>query len=212
MVNKELQETVLVVPRKVIDELCPKAFGRRGAEVEKAVLANYRFLERTIAEHDFTHKQVIPYVVIRHADRFLLIRRTKKQTESRLHDMFSLGIGGHINNTDVTGANGNILATGLRRELEEEIRVEDEKACTLVGVINDDSTEVARVHAGLVYVLTVGSPRFTIVEHDKYTASWATPEEMSRVYDQMESWAQIVHDFVVCTGAPDRIKKWQTAG
>jgi predicted NUDIX family phosphoesterase len=211
MANIELQESVLVVAREVIDQFCPQAFGRAGEPVKAAILAQYRFLERTTAEHDFRYKQVIPYVVIRHADRYLLIRRTTKQTESRLHDKFSLGVGGHINNLDAGRPNGNIILEGMRRELAEEIKVEGEQSCELVGVINDDSTEVSRVHAGLVYVLTTSSPEFTIVEKDKYTAAWKSAEEMAQHYPQMESWAQIVYDCVVLAGAADRAKKWQAA-
>jgi predicted NUDIX family phosphoesterase len=208
MANEELQESVLVVPRTVVDALCPQTFCREGEAVKAAVLANCRFLERTIAEHDFQSKQVIPYVVIQHGTRYLLMRRTSRQTESRLHHKYSLGIGGHINNQDVAGGNGDVIAAGMRRELEEEIHVEGAESCQLVGVINDDSTEVARVHLGLVYLLKAVSPRFTIVEHDKYTAMWSTPAQMAGYYDLMESWAQIVHDYVVLAGAPDRVKQW----
>ncbi len=212
MANEELQESVLVVPRNVVDQLCPQTYCSEGQQVKAAVLANHRFLERTVAEHDFQHKQAIPYVVIRHDDRYLLMRRTSRQTESRLHHKYSLGIGGHVNPTDLTSGKGeDVISAGMRRELEEEILVESVESCELVGVINDDSTEVARVHMGLVYLLKAASPRYTIVEHDKYTAMWCTPAQLAGYYDLMESWAQIVHDFVVHAGAPDRVKRWQAA-
>jgi predicted NUDIX family phosphoesterase len=208
MANEELQESVLVVSRTVVDALCPQTFCRAAEQVKAAVLANCRFLERTVAEHDFQSKQVIPYVVIRHGERYLLMRRTSRQTESRLHHKYSLGIGGHINNQDAASGNEDVIGAGMRRELQEEIHVEDVQSSELVGVINDDSTEVARVHVGLVYLLTAASPRFTIVEHDKYTAMWTTPAEMAGYYDLMESWAQIVYDYVVLAGTPDRVKRW----
>jgi predicted NUDIX family phosphoesterase len=212
MAHEELQESVLVVPRNVVDTLCPRTFCREGEQVKAAVLANHRFLERTVAEHDFHFKQAIPYVVIRHGDRYLLMRRTSRQTESRLHHKYSLGIGGHVNNGDLASGKGeDVVLAGMRRELEEEILVESVESCELVGVINDDSTEVARVHMGLVYLLRAASPRYTIVEHDKYTAMWCTPAQLAGYYDLMESWAQIVHDYVVLGGAPDRVKRWELA-
>ena len=85
--NVELQESVLVVPRGVIDPLCKSVFTPDAAAVEKAVLGNWRFLDRNIAETDYQFKQVIPYVVVRHQDRCLLIWRTSKQTETRLHNL-----------------------------------------------------------------------------------------------------------------------------
>jgi predicted NUDIX family phosphoesterase len=200
MANNELNESVLVVARQVIDELCPQTFGRETEAVRLAILAKGHFLDRKIAEHDFQHKQVIPYVVIRHEDRYLLMRRTSKQTETRLHDKFSLGVGGHINNLDTSDVGCDVIMSGMRRELNEEIQIESEESCELVGIINDDSTEVARVHMGLVFVLTTSSPDYKIMEPDKYTAEWKSAEEMADYQGRMESWAQIVHDNVICDG------------
>ncbi|HUD49224.1 MAG TPA: hypothetical protein VMR33_20515 [Candidatus Baltobacteraceae bacterium] len=195
--NVELQESVLVVPRAVIDPLCQQVFTPEIAAVEQAVLANCRFLERNLAEKDYQFKQVIPYVVVRHQDRCLLIWRTNKQTETRLHNLYSLGVGGHINNTDIPAPNSNIILTGMRRELNEEIAIEGEESCDLVGVINDDSNDVSRVHMGFVFVLRATTPRYTILEPGKYTAAWKTSGELASHHGQMESWAQIVYDNVV---------------
>ncbi len=190
----ELQEKVLVVPSDIINKLCPKPFSRDTQGVTDAAVKNAQFLARKIAETDFNFKQIIPYVLVRHENRYVLMRRTTKQTEARLHDKYSIGVGGHINDQDMTKGIENIIHQGMRRELEEEIHIKSEQSCELVGVINDNSSEVSRVHMGLVYILTTGSPNFTIVEHDKYTADWASVEEMLPYYDRMESWTQIVYD------------------
>jgi predicted NUDIX family phosphoesterase len=190
----ELQEKVLVVPSEIINSLCPKPFSRDTEGVTAAAVKNAQFLARKIAETDFNFKQIIPYVLVRHENRYVLMRRTTKQTEARLHDKFSIGVGGHINDQDMLKGIENIIHHGMRRELEEEIHIQSEQSCELVGVINDNSSEVSRVHMGLVYILTAGSPDFTIVEHDKYTANWASVEEMLPYYERMESWTQIVYD------------------
>jgi predicted NUDIX family phosphoesterase len=195
--NVELQESVLVVPRTIIDPLCRGVFTPEVAPIQRAVLDNCRFLARNVAETDYQFKQVIPYVVVRHKDRCLLIWRTDKQTETRLHNRYSLGVGGHINNTDVPAANSNIILTGMRREFNEEIAVEGEESCELVGIINDDSNDVSRVHMGFVFVLRTTTPGFTIMEPGKYTAAWKTPDELAAHYGQMESWAQVVFDHLV---------------
>jgi predicted NUDIX family phosphoesterase len=202
------QEAVLVVPRDLLDSVCPQTFCRETARVESAVLANPRFISRDVAEHDFEYKQVIPYVVIRHQERYLLIQRTTEQTETRLHNMYSLGIGGHVNSHDASEESCNAIISGMRRELDEEIRVDAEESCTLIGVVNDDSTEVARLHLGFVYLLTTTSPRYTVVEQDHYTATWKLPDEITHYYNEMESWAQIVHDYVLFSGSPDRAQRW----
>lgn len=190
----ELQEKVLVVPSPIINSLCPKPFSRNTDGVIDAAIKNGQFLARKIAETDFDFKQIIPYVIVRHENRYVLMRRTTKQTEARLHDKYSIGVGGHINDQDMSKGIENIIHQGMRREIEEEIHIKSEQSCELVGVINDNSSEVSRVHMGLVYILTAGTPEFTIVEHDKYTANWATVEAMAAYYDKMESWTQIVYD------------------
>jgi predicted NUDIX family phosphoesterase len=210
-VKKYQDESILVVPADIIRKVAPKTFSSKGAEAIPTVLENYSFLDRNLAEHDENFKQVIPYVLISHNGKFLLIRRTKKQGEARLHDKFSLGIGGHINDVDLAGVtHKHIIEAGMRRELAEEIGIEKEESCELVGIINDNSTEVARVHVGFVYVLKTASPQFTIAEPDKYTAEWKSRQEMEENYPHMESWAQIVFDYVVCQGDSERIKNWET--
>jgi predicted NUDIX family phosphoesterase len=197
MTKIESQESVLVVPSSLVKTVAPNVFNPIVATIKAAVLTKSHFLARELAEEDESYKQVIPYVVIRHEDRYLLIRRTKKQTEGRLHDLYSLGIGGHINDADESGPNEDLLTSGMRRELVEEIQLESEESCELVGIINDDSTPVARVHVGFVYLLTTASPQYTIMEPDKYTAEWKTPQELAAYSSQMESWAQIVHNHVI---------------
>jgi len=201
-------ESVLVVPRAVLDDAAPRTFSRETEQATANILANCRFMERSRAEHDFGFKQIIPYVVIRNGDRYLLIRRTRKQTEARLHDMFSLGIGGHINDTDGLAGTAEIITLGMRREVTEEIQLQSEDSCEIAGIINDDSTEVARVHAGLVYLLSTSSTDYEIMEPGKYTAAWKTPVEMLECYADMESWAQIVYDFLL-SGSAERVAKWK---
>ncbi len=190
----ELQEKVLVVPSEIINSLCPKPFSANTTGVKEAAITKGRFLARKIAETDFNFKQIIPYVLVRHENRYILMRRTTKQTEARLHDKYSIGVGGHINDEDAAKGIENVIHCGMRREIEEEIHIKDEKSCELVGVINDNSSEVSRVHLGLVYILTTGSSEFEITEKDKYTANWATVAEMQPYYEKMESWTQIVYD------------------
>ena len=57
-------------------------------------MADHYFLPRSRAEYDASVKQIIPYVVIRRGEEYFLLRRLKKQTEARLHDKLSLGVGG----------------------------------------------------------------------------------------------------------------------
>src|SRR5436190_9053741 len=120
---KYQEESILVVPADLLRRVAPKTFSKNAKEALAVVLSNYTFMERNLAEHDESFKQVIPYVLVAHGNRYLLIRRTKKQGEARLHDMYSLGIGGHINDVDSGSEDrhSHIVEAGMRRELNEEI-------------------------------------------------------------------------------------------
>lgn len=151
------------------------------------IAANHVFIPRPTAEVSPQWKQIIPYVVIRHADEYFVLRRTQKQTEARLHDKVSLGIGGHINP-------GHTLLDGLHKELDEEVAVGAAYELEFVGILNDDSTEVGRVHLGAVYVLEAGAKRVSVKETEKMTGEWMPRAALTRLRDAMETWSQIVYD------------------
>jgi predicted NUDIX family phosphoesterase len=116
---------------------------------------NILYKNRSEAELDRRYKQLIPYVLIICGERILRYRRGKGGQETRLHGLFSVGIGGHISEED-NGLFSSELGyeEGMRRELVEEVAIEDANA-PAVALINDDSTEVGYVHFGVVHVLHV---------------------------------------------------------
>jgi predicted NUDIX family phosphoesterase len=151
------------------------------------IAANHTFIPRAKAEVSPEWKQIIPYVVIRHRDDYFVLQRTAKQTEARLHHKVSLGIGGHINP-------GHSLMEGLRKELDEEVDVRAQFGLEFVGILNDDSTDVGRVHLGAVYVLDAREPSVTVKETDKMTGRWMPRGDLTGVREAMETWSQIVYD------------------
>jgi predicted NUDIX family phosphoesterase len=111
------------------------------------------YRNRSEAEQDKRYKQLIPYVLIFHTGKILRYRRGRGGQETRLHGLYSVGIGGHISDEDhglFTSAMG--YQEGLRRELMEEVALDAGKEVA-VAVINDDSTDVGAVHFGVVHVV-----------------------------------------------------------
>ena len=187
-----MSEEVMVVPRS---ELRPHIDGRDfdlivgdTASILHLIETRHSFLPRPIAEVSPEYKQIIPYVAIRSGDDYFLLRRTPKQTESRLHDKLSLGIGGHINPDTPS------LLGGLRNELDEEVSIEEPYELQFIGILNDDTTDVGRVHLGAVYVLDVPSRRVTVRETEKMSGSWVHQAQLGSMSEAMETWSQIVHD------------------
>jgi predicted NUDIX family phosphoesterase len=154
------EERVLCFPRTLLEEL--GVFQGISLDIEKylPLVTSSRhilYLNRSEAELDKRYKQLIPYVLVLCQDRILRYRRGKGGQESRLHGLFSVGVGGHISEED-HGLFSTALGyhDGMRRELIEEIDV-DEVNDAAVAVINDDSTEVGYVHFGVVHVLHVAN-------------------------------------------------------
>lgn len=153
---------------------------------------------REDAEVDVSFKQIIPYLVIKNGHRYLTYSRSNKQTEARLHDKLSIGIGGHINPGDTVVS--DVIIQALTRELSEEVLIELDAPPAFQGFINDDTTEVGRVHLGLVFLATSTSNRFFVKEFEKMSCYWASLEELHKSYERMESWSQIVIDNIDSLG------------
>jgi predicted NUDIX family phosphoesterase len=194
-----VNENVLVVPTSGIAPLLEGIFST--ANLDRCltyILGNYSFRSRAIVEDDPSFKQIIPYVLIRHQARFLLTQRTSRQTEKRLHGKYSVGIGGHINDLEQSVGHKDVIHAGLERELNEEVRVLGaRRSLELAGVISDDSTDVGKVHLGLVFVLEVDSDSYSIEEPDLMTAQWAGDDVLREKLSAMETWSQIAFQNVI---------------
>lgn len=183
-------EQVLVVPRASLMG-DPGWLGVRaeGTSSFEAVVARDGFFHpRPPAEQDRSLKQVIPYLVLRDGERYFLMRRTKAGGDARLHDRFSIGVGGHLNPGD------GDLAGGLRREWREEIKADFEPEFRLIGLLNDDTTDVGSVHVGAVYVADAAGRPVEIRETDKLSGAFAEPSDVAAVVDRMETWSALVFE------------------
>jgi predicted NUDIX family phosphoesterase len=190
-------EHVLVVRR---DDIFPDGawhgFVGEGLErCQKVIREQSFFMPRAEVEEDATYQQIIPYVVFRNDGRYFLTRRLKASSEKRLRQQYSLGVGGHINPGDLE--RGDPISDGLRREWEEEVLYEGRFDATLLGLINDDSSPVSRVHLGVVFLVDGDSPEIAIRETNKLSGELLTLDEMRIYYLGMESWSQIVYDHLL---------------
>jgi predicted NUDIX family phosphoesterase len=183
-------ELVYVVPREaVIDGL--GWHGVRAADFADflaTVDRHGRFEPRPEMENDPGFKQIIPYLVLRDGERYFLMRRTRAGGDVRLHDRWSIGVGGHLNPGD------DDLDGGLRREWSEELVADFVPDFGFVGLLNDDTTEVGRVHLGAVFVADAAGRPVAIREIDKLTGSFAPAREVAAVADDLETWSRLVFD------------------
>ena len=131
---------------------------------------------------------MIPYLVLRDGERWFLMRRTKAGGDARLHDLGSIGVGGHLNPGD-----GDV-AGGLRREWREEIEADFVPDFAPLGLLNDDTTPVGAVHVGFVFTADAEGRPVAIRETDKLTGAFATTEEVDTLRDGLETWSRLAFD------------------
>jgi predicted NUDIX family phosphoesterase len=192
-------ENILVIRRSLFDEL--GSFHGLNFEPEKylgAILSrgNNFFLPRAQAENDPTHKQIIPYALIAHDETVLHYVRGKKAGEQRLVAKGSIGIGGHMNDTDESLFAWDEAAyrAGVEREVNEEIKIESPFEDRIVALLNDDTTEVGRVHLGIVHVFRLAEPKVQKREAMITNLSFVNREQLLALRDNLETWSQLCVD------------------
>jgi predicted NUDIX family phosphoesterase len=197
--GKYADENVLVISRDLFDQL--GAFQGISLEPERYLPSlldpeNNYFLARDLAEDDPSHKQIIPYAIFRHGDRFLHYVRGGGGGEKRLAAKGSIGIGGHINDTDYSTASidKDTYTTGVEREIDEELHITGSHTQEILGLINDDSNEVGQVHLGVVHLFTLESDEVTAGEDNIADLTFFSLDELQARRDQLESWSQICLD------------------
>ena len=138
--------------------------------------------------------------MISNKDSFYLFRRTSGQTEKRLQNLFSLGVGGHMNPGNSIVSEEQYLIDELKRELFEEVRLLN--GCLIekiefIGFINDDTIQVGRFHIGLLYNIQLSNKEVYVNETDKMTAEWIDKTDLPEFYEGMETWTKLAYDFYI---------------
>lgn len=196
-----MDEKVLGFTRALFDQL--GAFQGFNADVGRylpAILApkNNSFRPRSEAETDPSFKQIIPYVVITDGDRILHYVRGRKSGEQRLVAKGSLGIGGHINDEDhsLFAVGEQAFRDAVAREVGEELIVDGEFDAKPVGLINDDSTEVGKVHFGIVHVLKRTPEQVRKRESVITQLTFLSVADLRARRDALETWSQLCLDHI----------------
>ncbi len=192
-------ENVLVVRRSLFDELGSFQGLKFDAQDHVDALlsrGNNFFLPRSAAETDPTHKQIIPYALIVHGDRVLHYVRGKKAGEQRLVAKGSIGIGGHMNDSDESLFAWDEAAyrAGVAREVNEEITIGTTFEDKIVALLNDDTTEVGRVHLGIVHVFRLAERKVEKREAMITNLSFLSRDELIARREALETWSQICVD------------------
>lgn len=194
-------ESVLVVPTEVFRKVGYfQGFSGEPDRYVRELLRpeNLSFRPRDAVEDDPGFKQLIPYIVLRWVSptgqEFVFeYARAAQQTEARLRAKRSIGIGGHISESDVlqgTGAAG-MYERGMQREIAEEVDIRSAYTARCVGLINDDANDVGRVHLGIVHLFDLERPAVSAIDCDLCDGGFKSTSELLARESEFESWSQI---------------------
>jgi predicted NUDIX family phosphoesterase len=200
--SQVVEEQILVTPTRLFHALGHfQGFTTDAERYLPTLLApeNNEFRSRPEMEQDPSFKQLIPYVILIYRDEqgqplLFHYRRGQGQGEARLRKKRSIGIGGHISLVDVDSENP--YETGMRRELDEEIRIETGYREKRLGLINDDLTEVGKVHLGVVHLFELDAPSVQPNELDIAETGFAPLGELLSQREEFETWSQICLDML----------------
>jgi predicted NUDIX family phosphoesterase len=198
-------EHVLVVPTLLFREVGYfQGFSGNSARYLKTLLDPFHvsYRPRDQVEEDPSFKQLIPYCIFRSGDEIFHYKRGKLQGEGRLHSKRSIGIGGHISSED-RGQPECYYLDAMQREIAEEVYLESAYTHECVGLINDDETDVGRVHLGIVHIFQLEAPKVRPREKSIIETGFASPAELVKDRDQFETWSQICLDHLFAAPSSD---------
>src|SRR4030095_11639142 len=192
-------ENVLVVRRNLFEQL--GSFQGLNFEPENYLnlllsRGNNFFFPRNQAENDPAYKQIIPYVLLAFQDRVLHYVRGKKAGEQRLVAKGSIGIGGHMYESDESlfAWDEQGYRAGVEREVNEEVKIDSQFEDRIVALLNDDTTDVGRVHLGIVHVFKLTEPKVEKREAMIRGLTFLTKTELMARRESLENWSQICLD------------------
>lgn len=186
-----LQEQILVVKRNTLFDHQTPWHGIYNHNIESIISTitnNQEYMLRSLAETDPSYKQIIPYMIFKYSNTYFVMQRKSTASEQRLANKLSLGIGGHMRKEDMQG---KTIFDWARREFEEEVSYCGNLNITTLGALNDDSSDVGKVHLGLALLLEGDNDQIFIKDEHK-NGMLLTKQECLEKFEQFETWSQMV--------------------
>lgn len=193
-IKNSYDELILVVKRtSIIDQ---DWHGLRQVPLERMatlITQHQEFHVRSVMETDQHYKQIIPYLIFKYQDSVFLMQRSAMASEQRLKNKRTLGIGGHVRQEDIQNKS---IFHWAEREFKEEVHYTGNFTITGIGIINDDSNDVGKVHIGLAFLLE-GDSDAIAVKSELKKGKLVKIEQLGQYYDTMEQWSQCITDYLL---------------
>ena len=193
------REEVLVLPRGLFDGHHAFLDWQFIEDIMEELEATHRWWERTDAEESSDWVQPIACAVVTDsAGRHYVFRRVKN-TRDDLKGRVTLVVGGHIEPHAGSASFCELLLATLRREIEEEVGIEDFADAKPLGVVIDNSTVLSSRHVGFVFEVVWNLPlvaRATdeFSRRSQLNGLLATKEELTTFHSQLDPWSRLIFE------------------
>lgn len=157
-------------------------------------ICHWDWIKRSTAEKDPSYKQLIPYAVIQDLSGNIGCYR-RCGSEERLHGLWSLGVGGHINPEDSTseagkGSISGVIRNALFREIHEEFHIIQQNfEANFAGIIHENESEVGLVHLGVVFSCTIENTEELVPAEELSEFTWYSRVQLE--HQQLELWSEL---------------------
>ncbi len=182
-------KTGVLFPNGIPEGFCEQSPDR----ILKLVDAHKEYIERSLAEEDDSYQQIIPQIILKVGDKIFLHKIPATGSESRLHDMWPIFLGGHVDDTDMG------ISEAAEREFAEEINYRG----TIIkkeffGVIKQHDTPVNRVHTGLIWLFEGDSEVWEATgDHGIAEGKFVPIKELPQYTARMTFWSQATVPYLV---------------
>lgn len=148
---------------------------------------------RSEMEEDDSFQQIIPQIILQVEDKFFIHRIPQTGSESRLHDLWPILLGGHVEKSDLS------IEAASEREFEEEINYKGKiLKKVFLGIVKLHDNPVNKVHTGLVWLFIGDTEDFEPTEdHGLADGQFMTLGEIEKYKDKMTYWSREVYKYLL---------------
>ncbi len=169
------------------------------------------YIRRSRAEKSKSLLQVVPVCVIQYGERYLT--NVRHEPGESLHNALVNWAGGHVRKQDLGSADSkwDSVRAGLRREIHEELSLEDLPEPRLIGLVHTSEDDRAARHLGVVFqskfddqsIVDTLQDRTIRERPNRYVRTrWMDKNGLSDTMSTQKDWARAISKFLV-SGSPD---------
>ncbi len=168
---------------------------------------NTRFIKRLDAENDLTHRQIVSYVLVERKKQLLRFVRGKYvSAQAFLKGRYCIGFGGHAQESDyeqwkLFSQKDSGYNASVQRVLEEELKLPKNsiapKNLKIIGVLNDDSSDVGKRHFAFIHKLNLDHIKEEIIstslkkEKAINQLTFVPIKNLGKNFERYEYWSKL---------------------